>query len=399
MKKLLLTLALFPLLSIAPVVHAQDTETQTPAPVNTEKENTLPAGETFTGDYFTAGQRNEISGTVNGDVYSAGGQVTFDGKINGDFLVAGGQVSIDGEVTGDVRVAGGTVTISNKVDHNLTVLGGNVEVTSSGTIGGSVVGGVGNLTINGPVSANIRVGSGNLTINNKVGGNVDAAVGMFHLGSKADITGNLTYWSKDKVSMAKGAKVGGKVTKKEPIAVSTNKSFVSLPSAGEIAAAVKGISLFIRIVDFLALLLAGIILIWLFPSLDDRVQETIRKKHWLSLGIGIAGWIAIPIVAIAFLITVIGIPIGLIIGVWYAIVLYFARIFAIIWLGKFVVDLFKWKLGRIITFLFGLIIFWILSLLGIVGVLVNIVAFLFGFGALLIVSRNIYKESRSKNIV
>ncbi len=398
MKKFFFTLTLLPLLLIAPVVHAQDPDVQTTSAVNTQETNSLPAGETYDGDYFAAGQRNEISGTVNGDVYAAGGQVNFDGKINGDFLVAGGQVTIDGEVNGDVRVAGGTVTISNKVSHNLTVLGGNVEVTSSGSIGASIVGAAGNLNLNGPVAANIRVGSGNLAINSKVGGNVDAAVGQLRLGSKADIGGNFTYWSRDKVSMAEGAKVSGKVTQKEPIAVAKT-SAISLPSAGQIADTLKGFFLFVRILDFLTLLLAGVLLIWLAPALDDRVQATIKKEHWLSLGIGLAGWILIPIVAIAFLITLIGIPVGLIIGVWYAIVLYFARIFAIIWLGKFIVDSFKWNFGRYGTFFFGLVIFWLLSLLGVVGILVNVVAFLFGFGALLISSKNIYNDARAKKLV
>src|SRR3990167_5151877 len=58
----------------------------------------VPKGEVVEGDYFAAGERVTIAGTVNGDAYVAGGNVVVEGEINGDLIRAGGTVNGRGKV-------------------------------------------------------------------------------------------------------------------------------------------------------------------------------------------------------------------------------------------------------------------------------------------------------------
>ena len=54
----------------------------------------LSKDDVVEGDYFAAGERVTIAGTVNGDAYVAGGNVIVEGEINGDLIAAGGTVNI-----------------------------------------------------------------------------------------------------------------------------------------------------------------------------------------------------------------------------------------------------------------------------------------------------------------
>ena len=176
----------------------------------------MPASQVVDGDYFAFGETVEISGTINGDLYASGGQVVIDGQVNGDVIVAGGRVSLSGTVSQDVRAAGGQVTIAGNVGRNLTVAGGNVEIASSAVVRGGVVAAGGSVDLAAPIGSAAKIAAGTLTIANRIDGNVEAAVGTLRIASKAEIAGNVTYWSGQEASVSEGARISGKIVRNVP---------------------------------------------------------------------------------------------------------------------------------------------------------------------------------------
>jgi cytoskeletal protein CcmA (bactofilin family) len=177
---------------------------------------TVPSSQVVDGDYFAFGETVEISGTINGDLYASGGQVIIDGRVNGDVLVAGGRVNLSGTVSQDVRAAGGQVTITGNVGRNLTVAGGNVEIASSAQIGGGVVAAGGSVELAAPVGSAAKIAAGTLIIANRIAGNVEAAVGTLRITSRAEIAGNVSYWSGQEASVSEGARINGKIVRNVP---------------------------------------------------------------------------------------------------------------------------------------------------------------------------------------
>jgi cytoskeletal protein CcmA (bactofilin family) len=177
---------------------------------------TVPASQVVDGDYFAFGETVEISGTINGDLYASGGQVIIDGRVNGDVLVAGGRVSLSGTVSQDVRAAGGQLAITGNVGRNLTVAGGNVEIASSAVVSGGVVAAGGSVDLAAPVGGAAKIAAGTLIIANRIAGDVEAAVGTLRIASKAEIGGNVTYWSGQEAAVSEGARINGKIVTKHP---------------------------------------------------------------------------------------------------------------------------------------------------------------------------------------
>ncbi|MEX0616353.1 MAG: hypothetical protein WD231_00905 [Candidatus Woykebacteria bacterium] len=352
---------------------------------------TLKQGETINRDFFAFGERVEISGTVNGDVYAAGGNVIVDGTINGDLLAAGGTLNISGKVTQDARVAGGQVTITGDIGKNLSIGGGSVDITDSAKIGGSVLAGAGNLNIASPVGKDIRVGTGSLTISSPIKGNVDAAVGSLRLTSKASVGGNLTYWSDNDASIDSAAKVAGEVAKKTP----TQKP----PTPNEIFGVATGVILFFKIVSFISTLILGLLIIRLFPSLSQNAADNIKNKPWPSLGLGFIALIATPIIALILAATLVGIPLALIILPIYFMSLYIGRIFVMLWVGTLLSEKTSWKINAYWAFILGVLIYYVVQIIPILGGIVTFLVLLFGLGASLIAKKDAYSSARKDSII
>lgn len=364
-------------------------------PVFAQKENfkqgevvTLPAGETINRDFFAFGERVEISGTVNGDVYAAGGIVIVDGKINGDLMAVGGTLTISGDISQDVRAGGGQITISGNIGKSLTLGGGTVDITDSAKIGGSLVAGAGNINIAAPVGKDARLGGGNVTLSSNVGGNIDAGVGSLRLTSKASVDGDLTYWSSEDASIDPAAIISGEVVKHFTDQVT--------PSPTKALGILAGINIFLGIISVISTLVLGLLLIKFLPGPTQLVVNKLRKRPWVSLGVGFLTVIVTPVVFIILLVTVVGIPLALMLMALYLVTLYTVRIFAMRLIGELIFERFKWKANIYTSFILGLIVYYVIQAIPVIGGVWTVLVLLFALGASLLTKKD-FLSSQSKS--
>lgn len=339
---------------------------------NAEERVVLSSNETVDDDYFAAGSTVEVSGTVNGDAYIAGGQIIVDGTINGDLLVAGGSILISGTITEDVRVVGGNITITGEIGDNLSFAGGNVTITEDAQIAGNLAVAGGNVDLLAPVAGSVRAGVGNLNIANSVGGDVEAGVGNLRLSSAAAVGGSVTYWSETEASIAPEASVSGEVQRNE----------VKRPDVdqNEVRALTTGFDMFTTALSLITTLILGFILLYLFPRFNEAVVKVIDDRPPFALLIGLLAMLLIPMIAIAMMITVIGIPLGILTFTLYFVLLYLSRIYAMSWIGSKVLK----NSTPITTFMVGLVIYYLVGIVPIVGPLLKLLATLIGLGGVLL---------------
>jgi hypothetical protein len=67
-----------------------------------------------------------------------------------------------------------------------------------------------------PVGGAAKIAAGTLIIANRVAGDVDAAVGTLRIASRAEIDGNVNYWSGREASVSEGARIKGKMVRNVP---------------------------------------------------------------------------------------------------------------------------------------------------------------------------------------
>src|SRR3989344_1338494 len=308
-------------------------------------------------DYFAAGDTVTIDGTVNGDAYVAGGLANINGVINGDLLVAGGQVMVAGKVAQDVRAAGGNILIKGGVQRNITLLGGNITIDNDAAVAGNAV---------------------------------VVGVGTMEISPDAVIHGNLDYWSSDEAAISASANVRGKTTFHQTQAqMHTNRI------AENAARFASGL----RIVSFISTLIVGALLVWLFPVYSQKASGMVREKFWTSFLVGLVALIVTPIIAISLFATVVGIPIASILLFGYGVLLYISKVFVVLAIGVFVSEKAAWKLSPVWAFVAGLLLYYIIGFIPIVGGLTKFAVTLVGVGVILLQKKEYYHMLRKQNLV
>ncbi len=391
MVRTLPVLCLVLVLSVAPQYAgaAEDVEMRPPE-LEGRRTTVLPVGRTIDRDYVAAGETVEISGIVNGDVYAAGAQIVVDGTINGDLLAAGGTVTITGVVTQDIRVMGGRVTIAGEIGRNVTVAGGNVELLPSALLRGNLVAAGGSVEMAAVVEQDVKVAAGKSLVSNRVGGDATIAAGSIRLTSKAAVDGNLIYWSEWPASIDDQAFIGGRVVRRPLPAV---------PSSQDLLLAFAGLKLTLAAAGFLSSLVLGLLLFRFYPHAMERTSDHLLEQPFASLGIGLLVVLLTPLAIAVFAATLIGIPLALVLLCWYAVILYVSRIAVIAFAGRLLFEQAGVGSHPRWGFLLGLVLYYLVTLLPVVGFVMTFLTVLLGTGALVRTKKDVYDTARAQELV
>jgi hypothetical protein len=126
-------------------------------------------------------------------------------------------------------------------------------------------------------------------------------------------------------------------------------------------------------------LLIGLALLWLTGRGATRIEDTARTRIGPSIGWGLLAFFGLPILAIVALVTIVGIPLGLVLLAALALI-YTLGYTATAWIiGRRIVGT---RTAWVLAFLLGWGILRVLALIPAVGGLIWFVAVVFGLGAL-----------------
>lgn len=350
----------------------------------------LPADQALEGDYFAAGDKVTISGSVTGDVYVASGEVVLNGRINGDLLVLGGKISVEGVVLGNVRALGGEVLISGVVGKNVSAIGGNVALEREGKVLGSFTGAGGDIQIAGPVDHDLNLAAGEVEISNKVGGSAAIGSSNIKIDNNARIGGDVNYWSRRKVEVAPQASVSGRLIQNEPPDRS-NWRINYHPY--------YGLGLVMKLLAFFGSLIVGFIFLKLFPHFFSKGCQLLRLKTLKVFGLGFLILILFPFVFVILVLTLVGIPFALMLGILLLIAALLGKIFVGLILGAKILKILKQKTGTFRAFTVGLVAYYLLTLVPIFGPLWAIAVCILGVGISFWQGKITLAEMKAKKIV
>jgi cytoskeletal protein CcmA (bactofilin family) len=333
---------------------------------------TVTQDEVVDGDLYVIGRSIIIDGTVNGDIFGAGQTITINGTVNGGVTLAGQTLTVNGQVANGARLAGQTLNVNSNIGRDLAAAGDTLNVGGTAEIADDLVLGVGSSYISGHINGDVKGGGGEITITSKVGGNVELEVDKLTITSTANIEGDLVYTSENEASIQSGARLGGSTTHNMP----------EKPAAPSPLAAIPG-----KLLGFLMILVIGIIVILLATGRVSAMADSIRTKPWPSLGWGALALFVTPIAALIVIITIIGLPVGLIALVLYGIAIYLSQIPVGFLIGRLIIR----RNGEVESrglligaLALGLAILLVLGLIPYVGGLVMLLTIIFGLGSLVV---------------
>lgn len=271
---------------------------------------TIPATDTIDDDLVVTADSFVLDGDAELDVLAFARDVEINGNVGGSVNVAASSVSIRGHVDGSVRIAAGTVTIDGTVNGDVVVVGGTATVDPGGVLRGSLTMHGGTLTTRGTVSGDVTGTMERLTIDGPIRGDVNVRVSDLNVEPSAAVTGNLTYVSGSDADVSNDATVSGTIERETIAPWGIDGSF-------------RG-RFFSPLVRTLWMLVAGAAVIAFAPRLASALDRNMRRPLALFIA-GAVALIAIPALALALAISVVGLPASLILIALYLIALYLSQ--------------------------------------------------------------------------
>ena len=336
---------------------------------------TISSDEVINGDLYIAGNNVTIYGTVNGDIFAAGQIVNISGVVNGGVTAAGQVVTVDGRVTNGVRLAGQTVIVGGKIGRDLMVASSVLTISKTALIGQDLCAYSETTEINGQIAGNVNGGANQITISNEINGNVNVMVNNLILTSSAKIRGNLKYTSRNTADIEAGASIIGTADRTIPAADNQGRWGYRGPGA----------MFAFGIMAFLSIFVIGLIVILVARKQITELAFSIHDRPLPSLGWGSLCLFVTPLAALVVMVTIIGIPLGLISLLTWGILLYLSQIPVALLIGWMILSRKRdnYSYGFLVgLFTLGLACLYVVGAIPVLGGILWLAVIIFGLGSL-----------------
>ena len=363
--KLTRLLLLLVLITLIPgLVYASATESTNRVYVSPE--------QTLEGATFLSGHQIQVDGIIDGDLYAVGQDVIINGQVRGDIIAAAQTISILSPIEGNLRLAGQTVRISKPVSGSATIASQVLSLDTEGRIGRDLVFGANTVNISGEIARNIYGGASILNLSGNIGNTVHLyGVQQLNLLDGAMVGGDLIYSSEQKAYISPNASLIGNERWQEIKPVPDLKPTHALPWS---------------LATLYLLSLAGLLIVyWVFRLWKkeswDYLATPATAQPWSSFGIGLLTLLATPILFVLLLITVIGIPLGIILILAYGVFLYLSTLIVSQSLTQRLRTRFNYRGHDFWPFMIILIILTLVTKIPLIGWLIGLIVLSLGLGS------------------
>jgi hypothetical protein len=271
------------------------------------------------------------------------------------------------EITlGDSTFVGGRVQVDEAVDGPLTAAAGRISVNAP--VSGSARLAAGRIHINAAVTGDVQAAAGRVTIDAPIGGDVKVAAGALKLGPNARIAGSL-HFRGARFERDPGAQVAGTIDH------STAHTREIAPFGGA-----AGRWIWTATLVLLAALAAAAM-----PGASTRMARELRERPGMAPLLGFIAITCIPVAAVLVMITIIGIPIGILALFAYAALLLVGYVCVSVVVGGLLLErvkvesaaLWAWRAGAAAL---AMLLLALLTRIPFVGGLILFAALVFGVG-------------------
>jgi hypothetical protein len=293
--------------------------------------------------------------------------------IEGDLNIITSSLNANHPIKGDARIIGTNILINTEIGGETLILGNKINLTNNSILNKDVnVASGRTVYINGKIIQDIKVSANKVVINGEIYGDAEIIANELVFGDSGLIKGNLKIPEDLEVDKNK---IDGTISKIEPPKSKNN--------------------LGIAILYFLMYVVFGIVLLSLVFNIINKTDKKIKFSFFKSILAGLVFLILTPFVVLGLAMTIIGIPLAILLLMFYFLLIFAAPIFLSYRIGMFILNSFN-SYNKFIALILGLVIYYLLS------TLIPSITFLFvvvgagGFCLMLFNKKRIKKKTRKK---
>ena len=320
-------------------------------------------------EYAEADAKIESERNVSHSLFLAGNDIISRDYVKGIHFLAGNLV----EYTGSVEYgafAGYSIKTDGTIEKDLFAAGSSIELGEDTLIGRDLYAAAQTVLVKANLAGNAFIGAERLVLENvTIDGDLNVSAADIVIKGKSSVAGTFKYNDSARITGLDELATGDIVTYTAPTnEVSFGKSLAS------------------QFVILLGRLLVTIVIVAVASKFSKRLLEEFSLKNsWKDLALGLGLLLGVPLACLFIMITVIGLPLGIVGLVLYGLFAYLATSVT----GGVVGELVATKLFKkgdmhiFLKYAIGIILIELMGLIPYIGSLITGIAVCFGFGYLI----------------
>lgn len=281
------------------------------------------------GHLFAAGGAVRAIDGAEDDAFLAGGTVYTAGAFRESLFVTGGTLTVTGSAGRNLYVAGGTVAAEGNTAEDLFAAAGTFRLREGAKVGGDAFVTGGTVEIFGDITGDLWVAGGTVVLTGNVAGSVHARASSLEVTPRARIGGTLEYRAANGANISPAAQIAGG-TRVLPVPDREEDNELDVADrAGWSIGTVIGLTIMAALLQLAV------------PGLASDAAELIGERPLRGFGWGLVALVGLPFAGLLMLLTILGIPLGLLFWLVFALLLAAGTVTGAYWLGLRIRALFE----------------------------------------------------------
>lgn len=327
----------------------------------------LPAGETIENDLIVAAEVVRIEGTVAGDLIAVAQRIEVSGSVSGDILAFAEEIEVRGPVGGNVRTGSRSLDIASVVERNVTAAGETLRLGAGAEVRGSFTAAGREAILEAPVARDLLIAAEKHRLGSRIGGSALLVGDELAIADAAVAEGPIKFYGGREPDVSPAAQLAS------PVAFERLEEEEEGPS----------LSWLTRFLFFWATaFVLGATFVLASPSSAEAITAVHLPQHAKSFIVGLLAVGAVAALAVGMMITLIGLPLGLVTLFFWALGLYAAQVYAGLYLGRELLGRPTDRSQLLVRLAVGLLAIHIAKSVPYVGDVIGVAVALWGFGAL-----------------
>ena len=303
-----------------------------------------------------------VDSDINGSTLISGFNINVNNKIDGVALILGDTIDINSNIS-YAFIGGQDITINGKITDAF-IVGDNIVLNESSNIERDIIIYGNNVQISGLINRNVEITAKNIKIDSvQIAGNIKLYSEHIEFTDNSAIMGDISYNDTAEVIISENLNNNNIII------------YEDTKSNEDILNQIKNI-----IIKILNVIILFVFSYLLFPKLYSKL---IKEKHKATeiLTKGVIGFLLIPIISIALILSSIGTAVGIISIILYIIIIYIAPIIVGCYIGNKYLN--KYIKKENISYLLGVLLVKICTYIPIIGFWILLIVIIYSIGIII----------------